>query len=341
MRDTWLSLQHLYLDEVLKATKKQWPNNYTANDHREARKKLELAHLFVIGTDEKLDKNSINFIDKEAQSFNDILMIDTHDNYKNLLYKHLAIVNWINVNCENTTYVVKLDDDVYVNLKPLISHLYFKFGLLDDFPPDYKFLYCNVNEMALPIRNNDSKWYVNTDSYPFEWYPNYCEGFAYITNVATMRLMYQQSKLIPRFWIDDVYFTGLLLYGFEDEVKWFDYKTESLKWSVYDFWDLGNSLSAYELYAYLLSIFSIQPIDYYLDNHFVILHLQKDNKEVNYDVFSNMLGRTLDDTTKTQSRENATCLFNVSDCLESNNNTANLFYFHFYKFCLKFFQKNF
>ncbi len=165
MRDTWLSLKHMYLAEILaESNLESIPNE-----------KLELSHLFVVGSDEQSstkkahNSTTIDFIRTEANTYNDILMIDTVDNYRNLLYKHLAVVNWANKNCQNTTYVVKLDDDVYVNLKPLIKHLYFKFGL--EFPINYKFIYCNVQEMAKPIRHNDSKWFVDPDSYPFESYP--------------------------------------------------------------------------------------------------------------------------------------------------------------------------
>jgi hypothetical protein len=165
MRDTWLSLRHVYLDEVLATATSD------TGGSRAPRRKLELAHLFVVGSNDDDNNNgsSSDFIQTEASTHNDILMIDTYDNYRNLVYKHLAIVNWMSQFCQNTTYVVKLDDDVYVNLKPLIRHLYFKFGL--EFPVNYKFIYCNVQEMARPIRQNESKWFVNTESYPFEFYP--------------------------------------------------------------------------------------------------------------------------------------------------------------------------
>ncbi|RNA01910.1 beta-1-3-galactosyltransferase 5-like, partial [Brachionus plicatilis] len=139
------------------------------------------------------------------------------------------------------TFVMKIDDDVFVNIKSLSKHLVEKFSIE---PKSSKFIYCNINEMAYPMRKNASKWYVDADTYPFTLYPKYCEGFAYITNVATMELMHEQSKIIPRFWIDDVYFTGLLLHGIPG-INWFDFKNE-LKWSYYDFWDLGNTLKIYE-----------------------------------------------------------------------------------------------
>ncbi len=136
---------------------------------------------------------------EESNHFRDIIVIDTIDNYKNLIYKHLTAVNWITKHCPQALYMVKLDDDVFVNIKPLSKHLVNKFGLN---PIDSKFIYCSIMDNAKPQRHN-SKWQVSLDTYPFEFYPRYCEGFSYITNMATVKLMQQQSKIIPRFWIDD------------------------------------------------------------------------------------------------------------------------------------------
>lgn len=269
MRDTWLSMNKIYLSELI--------------DTKNSNLTLEIVHLFIVGnTNESSNEKSsnetrINDIELESELYNDIIMIDTYDSYKNLLYKHLTVVNWITENCPNTAYVIKLDDDVFVNIKSLSKHLINKFGMN---PVDSTFIYCNINDRALPIRNNESKWYVDNDTYPFEYYPRYCEGFAYITNVATIRLMQHQSKIIPRFWIDDVYFTGLLLYGLE-QVKWFNYKN-IIKWSYYDFWDLGNTFLIYEIYASFLKLFNINAIDFYQSDYFVILHMQQNNKEINY-----------------------------------------------------------
>ena len=58
--------------------------------------------------------------------------------------------------------------------------------------------------------------------------------------------MQQQSKMLPRFWIDDVYVTGILLYGLE-QVEWYDF-SNTIKWSYYDFWDLMTSYSIYDIY---------------------------------------------------------------------------------------------
>ncbi len=356
MRDTWLKFNKFNL------------NDLNLSILNLTQQKYEMVHLFVIGNDEQNNSTTTNdIIKQESDNYKDIIMIDTIDTYQNLFYKHLTVINWIMDNCQNATYVIKLDDDVFVNVKKLTRHLIDKFGMDSNNNSkeneQSKFLYCNVNDMALPIRENSSKWYVDYDTYGFDYYPKYCEGFSYITNIATLRLMHAQTKIIPRFWIDDVYFTGILLYGF-DQIKWYDFKQESLKWSYYDFWDLGNTLNIYELYASFLKLFNINAIDFYKMDYFVILHVQE-NKQVNYNQLngsdSYKLSRQFLSSIKNQTNNinnNSLILNSDNDynkCSYLNNkfksllasfNNDNLtkddceglekkfFEFHFYKFCL-------
>jgi hypothetical protein len=356
MRDTWLQFDTFNLNDLNETNKSSTidasPNQST----------FKIVHLFVVGNDPNNSINSstsgpsIDSIRLEAEAHKDILMIDTIDTYQNLFFKHLTVVNWVVENCAQAAYVVKLDDDVFVNIKKLGKHLITKFG---DKPVDSQFVYCNVNEMALPMRSNDSKWYVDYDTYGFDYYPKYCEGFSYITNVATLKLMHSQSKIIPRFWIDDVYFTGLLLYGF-DAIKWYDFKQEHLKWSYYDFWDLGNTLNIYELYASFLKLFNINVSDFYKSDYFVILHEQKE-KPINYNQVngssSYLLGKKLLSAfgSVKNNSDPSGLVIQKGKCSYLNSKLKSLlasfninltgqdcqglgkkfFDFHFYKFCLK------
>lgn len=58
---------------------------------------VHISHLFVIGNDRR-QAGLIESIRNESMKFNDILMIDVQEEYKNLVYKHLAIVNWVSFN---------------------------------------------------------------------------------------------------------------------------------------------------------------------------------------------------------------------------------------------------
>ena len=207
-------------------------------------------------------------------------MIDTFESYENIIYKHLTLVDWAAKNCPRATYVIKIDDDVFVNMKSLTMHLLTKFSSVD-VSRNYKFMYCNKMAMATPRRDSGSKWRISYEMYPFFFFPNYCGGFAYITNIATIKVMQEQSQIIPRFWIDDAYVTGFLLHGLKD-IEWFHFKY-SLSWSFYNFWNmLDHSTLLSNLYNFLISLLYMNASDLFLYEYFVVLHVHLEHSQFDY-----------------------------------------------------------
>lgn len=89
MRDTWLSMNRIKLAELYPDVDLTGGGKSNYNDVE-----LHIEHLFVIGQDRERPE-AMQLIKNESNAFNDILMIDTEENYKNLLYKHLALINWV------------------------------------------------------------------------------------------------------------------------------------------------------------------------------------------------------------------------------------------------------
>jgi len=52
-----------------------------------------------------------------------IVKADFQDSYRNLTYKAMSALSWISRHCNNTRYVLKTDDDAYVNMRALLRHL--------------------------------------------------------------------------------------------------------------------------------------------------------------------------------------------------------------------------
>ena len=71
-------------------------------------------------------------------------MVDLDDQYKNILYKHLTIYDWLMKNCHQLSYFIKMDDDVFVNLKRLSKHLIVNFGLENSMKISKPFIFCNT-----------------------------------------------------------------------------------------------------------------------------------------------------------------------------------------------------
>ena len=60
-------------------------------------------------------------IRKESNTFGDLIVENFTDSYHNLTLKSLMMLKWAKNNCPATPYVLKVDDDVYVNVRNLAA----------------------------------------------------------------------------------------------------------------------------------------------------------------------------------------------------------------------------
>lgn len=150
---------------------------------------------FVLGNPQD-DKISSQIKD-ENKKFKDILQIDFDDAYVNLTYKTLSSLKWFSKMCSSTKYVMKTDDDVYVNLEliPKMTHSLPKNNFLGGF--------CwGVSE---PNRQSESKWYVPYHTFTGSAFPPMCSGTGYIMSNDFPKKILSISKNIPFFHLEDVY----------------------------------------------------------------------------------------------------------------------------------------
>lgn len=86
--------------------------------HLQIQSDLNLMNLagfgFIVGLTEG-DDGIQKRIEEESKTYGDILQIEMIDDYYNLTLKVVGLLNWINDHCSRVDYVLKVDDDVYVN----------------------------------------------------------------------------------------------------------------------------------------------------------------------------------------------------------------------------------
>ncbi|XP_046564502.1 beta-1,3-galactosyltransferase 1-like [Haliotis rubra] len=159
-----------------------------------------LAVVFILGTVEQQTlQESIN---KESQLHHDIVQGNFQDSYKNLSRKHIMAMHWVKYNC-NPTYILKLDDDTFVNPYRIIDYLLME-------KPQGMTMHCKVIYGDRPNRRKKSKWYTPVSQYPFPKLPPFCLGFAYITTPTTWNALYKASETCRIMDMDDLYVSVVL-----------------------------------------------------------------------------------------------------------------------------------
>lgn len=153
-------------------------------------------------------------VQREADTFADLVIGSFTDSYANLTLKHLFAFKWAHVHYPTTEFVVKADDDIVINFKEI-------FSLVDKkYPPSndpfasrvgYKMFAGFVFTKMKVIRDESSKWCATHEEYPVGLYPDFCSGWGYITTMETIESVLREVSTISRgFWIDDVFVTGIL-----------------------------------------------------------------------------------------------------------------------------------
>merc|ERR1719419_1510829 len=161
--------------------------------------------IFMMGT--TTNQAVMKKLKNESERFHDIVQEDFHDSYRNLTYKAIAGLKWVTQNCAKAKFVLKVDDDIFVNTFSLLRHLrnLDKYGATKE-----KLILCHVWYKMQVIRDTNSKWHVPKEDYRPDFYPTYCSGSAFILGMDLVETMFNISFDTQFFWVDDVYISGML-----------------------------------------------------------------------------------------------------------------------------------
>jgi hypothetical protein len=176
--------------EKRKAIRETWLSPYKGNTG-------SVRYAFLLGMTS--DKALQVAVETESATYQDILQEDFVDAYNNLTLKTLMALRWASTMCQNAEFVMKTDDDMYVNLHSMPS-------VLDKYKD---VLQRSVGgfcvQSASPVRDKSSKWYVSMKMYPHSRYHGYCSGTGYVVSMAVAQKVFNISKHIPFFHLEDIY----------------------------------------------------------------------------------------------------------------------------------------
>ena len=117
-----------------------------------------------------------------------------------LIKKPISSLQWATDNCDKAKLLIKMDDDISVDLPRIINNAY-------ELPP---YTIGGWVHQQLMVRRSRSKWAVTAEEYPKLFYPDFVSGWVYATGFDTIKILVQSAKNMKRFWIDDVWLTGIV-----------------------------------------------------------------------------------------------------------------------------------
>ncbi|KAJ6220587.1 hypothetical protein RDWZM_006399 [Blomia tropicalis] len=138
--------------------------------------------IFVIGRpDPRLGQNETNRIQrqlvKEADQYNDILQFNFVENYYNLTLKAIAELRWAEIHCNRSRHLIKVDDDVLLNIPYLDAWLQ-----KGNLPSGMIGRMLNTPANRTP----GHKWYMPTRYYKRHFY-RFLAGFGYILSMDRLK----------------------------------------------------------------------------------------------------------------------------------------------------------
>lgn len=155
--------------------------------------------LFVLAVPDKAEERSA--LVHEAVAHGDIIQANFTDSYRNLTLKTLTGLVWALQKCQGARFLLKTDDDVFINT-PALS------AFLKEQHQELQYL-GRIHWHAPVFRDPENRHYVSHDLYAGDHFPPYCSGTGYILSLGAAGHLLQEAGNGPWPAVEDVY-TGIL-----------------------------------------------------------------------------------------------------------------------------------
>uniref|UniRef100_A0A1B6LV84 Hexosyltransferase n=1 Tax=Graphocephala atropunctata TaxID=36148 RepID=A0A1B6LV84_9HEMI len=184
----------------------------TAPDHVAARmavrqtwghytQRKDVAIAFCIGTTSKPEV--MTGILEEEEMYGDIIQGNFIDSYDNLTLKTVSILEWIDNYCPRAKFVLKTDDDMFINIPKLLEFMH-------SHENAQRTIFGRLAKKWKPIRNSRSKYYVSVDQFSPPIFPDFTTGPAYLLTSDIIHELYDHALDVTYLKLEDVYTTGII-----------------------------------------------------------------------------------------------------------------------------------
>ena len=159
---------------------------------------FKIAFMVGLSTDENINR----LVKEESDRFGDIVVGNYLESLKNLSFKSVMAWQWINTNCKNADYILKVDDDTVVDTFTFTNFINELFKTNRSLKNTY---FCEILKGLTVERKFFAKYYIECEEYGEDYYKDFCNGVANIITPDLIPKLHEASYTARPFWVDDAY----------------------------------------------------------------------------------------------------------------------------------------
>jgi len=150
---------------------------------------------------------SLQELEKEALENGDLIIEHIEENRYLLGLKTLLMLKWFTNNCPEAKYLIKTDDEMFLNVPNIVSHI-------NSVPQAWVNYIGGQLHLNDPVdRNPYSKSFAPYDWWPGAEYPPYVTGGLTIMSSEVVPILFNASLTVPLYHLEDIFLTGII--GFD------------------------------------------------------------------------------------------------------------------------------
>lgn len=191
---------HFKQRDAIRRTYGSFAENNVYDSDVKQRLNVSVRLVFILGNAKS--KSKLSLIQNENKIYKDIVQADFTDSYYNLTIKMILTLKWVSEYCPGARYLLKIDEDIFVNLPHLVEFL-----RVQKYYPEGS-IYGKIHESHEVMRTG--RWAVSKAEFPLIYYPPYAAGNSYVISGNIIPKLFHYSEYFPYLSIEDAFITGCL-----------------------------------------------------------------------------------------------------------------------------------
>ncbi|CAL1531598.1 unnamed protein product [Lymnaea stagnalis] len=188
------------------AIRRTWLRAAETNSWPQAHVRKKIKHIFLFGLKVDRKKEDLQILKNESILYNDIVVADFEDSYRNLTIKILVGLKWVLKFCNMAEFALKVDQDTFINVPLMVEYLlHVRWKLVTD-----NFVVGLRHGYDKPEVVRSGNWGVAEEEYPLPFYPRYLYGHTYAVSRGGVGVIVSAAERVRLIAPEDAFITGIL-----------------------------------------------------------------------------------------------------------------------------------